>query len=93
MGWSATKCSPVFKYIAEKIRQLEGEKRFIVGGEESYGYLCGDFVRDKGCGYQLRHFAEATAWAKEQGKSLYEVLVGIYREFGPFTAKSSSQSP
>lgn len=79
-----------FKYIAEKIRQLEGEKRFIVGGEESYGYLCGDFVRDKDAVISCAMFAEATAWAKEQGKSLYEVLVGIYREFGLYSEKQLS---
>jgi len=50
-----------FKYIAEKIRQLEGEKRFIVGGEESYGYLCGDFVRDKDAVISCAMFAETTA--------------------------------
>ncbi|HNT40880.1 MAG TPA: phospho-sugar mutase [Tenuifilaceae bacterium] len=79
-----------FKYIAEKIRQLEGEKKFIAGGEESYGYLCGDFVRDKDAVISCALFAEATAWAKEQGKSLYEVLAGIYREFGLYSEKQLS---
>lgn len=71
-----------FKYIAEKIRELEGTKTFIGGGEESYGYLCGDFVRDKDAVISCAMFAEITAWAKDQGKSVYQVLMEIYQEFG-----------
>jgi len=71
-----------FKYIAEKIRLLEGEKRFIAGGEESYGYLIGDSIRDKDAVVCCAMFAEITAWAKEHGKTLYQLLLEIYTEFG-----------
>jgi len=71
-----------FKYIAEKIRELEGVKTFIAGGEESYGYLVGDSVRDKDAVVSCAMFAEITAWAKENGKSLYQILLEIYSEFG-----------
>ncbi len=71
-----------FKYIADIIKQNEGKKEFIGGGEESYGYLAGEFVRDKDAIMSCALIAEATAWAKEQGKSLYELLIDIYVEFG-----------
>ena len=71
-----------FKYIAEKIRELEGVKTFIAGGEESYGYLVGDSIRDKDAVVSCAMFAEITAWAKENGKSLYQILLEIYSEFG-----------
>lgn len=71
-----------FKYIAEKIRELESSKTFIGGGEESYGYLCGSFVRDKDAVISCAMFAEITAWAKEQGKTLYQLLMEIYQNFG-----------
>ncbi|NOU16026.1 MAG: phospho-sugar mutase [Bacteroidales bacterium] len=71
-----------FKYIAEKIKSLEGEKSFIAGGEESYGYLVGDSIRDKDAVISCAMFAEITAWAKENGKSLYQLLLEIYNEFG-----------
>lgn len=71
-----------FKYIAEKIRELEGEKEFIGGGEESYGYLVGDFVRDKDAVSSCCMIAETAAWAADQGKSLYQILPDIYVKFG-----------
>lgn len=71
-----------FKYIAEKIRELEGVKTFIAGGEESYGYLVGDSIRDKDAVISCAMFAEISAWAKENGKSLYQLLLEIYQEFG-----------
>ncbi len=71
-----------FKYIAEKIREFEGVKRFVAGGEESYGYLYGDFVRDKDAVISCAMFAEIAAWAKSQNKTLYDILNDIYREFG-----------
>ena len=71
-----------FKYIAEIIRLNEGKKTYIVGGEESYGYLVGDFVRDKDAVGASAFIAEMTAWAKDQGMSLFELLINIYREFG-----------
>lgn len=71
-----------FKYIAEQIRMLEGKKQFIGGGEESYGYLVGDFVRDKDAVISCCMIAETAAWAADQGKSLYDILPDIYRQFG-----------
>ncbi len=71
-----------FKYIASVIRELEGRKKFIVGGEESYGYLCGDFVRDKDAVSSCAMLAEMAAWAMENGKSVFELLADIYKEFG-----------
>jgi phosphoglucomutase len=70
-----------FKYIAEKIRELENEE-FICGGEESYGYLVGDFVRDKDAVISCCIISEIAAWAKQQQKSLYDILTDIYTEFG-----------
>ena len=71
-----------FKYIAELILKLEGKEQFIGGGEESYGYLSGDLVRDKDAVLSCVLIAEMCAWAKEQGKSLYDVLQDIHMEFG-----------
>jgi len=71
-----------FKYIAETIRLLEGKKQYIGGGEESYGYLVGDFVRDKDAVIASAMIAETAAWAKDQGKSMYDLLLDIYCEFG-----------
>ena len=71
-----------FKYIAEKIKELEHIKEFICGGEESYGYLIGDFVRDKDAVISCCMIAEIAAWAKEQDKSLFDILTDIYLEFG-----------
>ncbi len=76
-----------FKFIADKIKFYEGEKTFIVGGEESYGYMIGDFVRDKDAVSSCAMIAEATAWAADTGKSLYELLIGIYLEFGFYKEK------
>lgn len=73
-----------FKYIGEKIRQLEGKKQYIGGGEESYGYLAGDFVRDKDAVIACSLVAEAAAVAKNEGKSLYDVLVETYIEYGMY---------
>ena len=71
-----------FKYIAEIIRELEGQKTFIGGGEESYGYLVGTFSRDKDAILACALFPEIVAWAKEQGKSLYQLLIEIYVRYG-----------
>jgi len=73
-----------FKYIAEIQRNLEAKMCFIGGGEESYGYNIGSFVRDKDAVVSCALVAEAAAWAAEQGKSLYELLLDIYLEFGLF---------
>ncbi len=71
-----------FKYIAEIIKANEGSKLFIGGGEESYGYLAGEFVRDKDAVMAAALIAEAAAWAKDNGKSFYDQLIDIYVEFG-----------
>lgn len=71
-----------FKFIAEIIRQNEGKRTFIGGGEESYGYLAGEFVRDKDAVMSCALIAETAAWIKEQGKTVYEMLLDIYIEFG-----------
>lgn len=71
-----------FKFIAALILELEGKEQFIGGGEESYGYLAGDLVRDKDAVMSCVLIAEMCAWAKTQGKSLYDVLMDIHAEFG-----------
>ncbi len=76
-----------FKYIAEVIRELEGKKKFIGGGEESYGYLVGDFVRDKDAVSACCMIAEAAVWAADQGKSYFEALLDLYVEFGFYKEK------
>jgi phosphoglucomutase len=76
-----------FKYIADIIKQNEGKKKFIGGGEESYGYLAGEFVRDKDAVMSCALIAEAVAFAKNQGKTAYEELIDIYIEFGFYKEK------
>jgi len=71
-----------FKWIADMIRKKEGKEVFISGGEESYGYMIGDFVRDKDAVSTAVMIAETAAWAKDQGKTLLDVLKDIYIQFG-----------
>lgn len=71
-----------FKFFADLMRGLEGKKRYIGGGEESYGFLPGDYVRDKDAVASCALVAEVAAWAKSRGKSLYDLLIEIYAEFG-----------
>lgn len=71
-----------FKYIAQVIRELEGEQTFIGGGEESYGYLIGDKVRDKDAIASCAMIAELTAFAKDQGISLFDFLAEMYQKNG-----------
>jgi len=73
-----------FKYIAGIMRQNEGKKTFLFGGEESYGYLAGDFVRDKDAVMACALIAETAAWAKSQNKSLWDILMEIYATYGYF---------
>ncbi len=70
-----------FKYIAEQIKLNEGKQRFICGGEESYGFLTGDYTRDKDAISTGVLLAEAAAWAKSQGKTLIDILDDIYAEY------------
>ncbi|WP_289055092.1 phospho-sugar mutase [Carboxylicivirga marina] len=71
-----------FKWIAKVIRELEGKKKYICGGEESYGFLPGDYVRDKDAVAAITITAEIAAWAKDNGKTLFDVLQDIYMEYG-----------
>lgn len=73
-----------FKYISSMIRKKEGEKKFIAGVEESYGYLIGDFVRDKDAVGACCIIAEIAAFAKSQGKTLMDLLKQIYIRYGFF---------
>ena len=71
-----------FKYIAEILKINEGKKKFIGGGEESYGYLVGDFVRDKDAVISCCMIAEAAAWAAGKGKTMFQLLTEIYSKYG-----------
>lgn len=71
-----------FKWIAAVMRENENKKTYIGGGEESYGYLPEDFVRDKDAVSSLALIAEMAAWAKDNGMSLYDLLKQVYTEFG-----------
>ncbi len=75
-------CYTGFKWIAREIRLSEGKQQYIGGGEESYGFLAEDFVRDKDAVSACTLLAEICAWAKDQGKTLFEVLLDIYVEYG-----------
>ena len=75
-------CYTGFKWIAREIRLNEGKMQYIGGGEESYGFLAEDFVRDKDAVSACSLLAEICAWAKDQGKTLYDILMGIYVEYG-----------
>jgi phosphoglucomutase len=76
-----------FKYIAELMGRLEGRERFIAAGEESYGYMVGDFVRDKDAVSACAFFAAIAASAANEGKSLYDWLINMYVEFGLYQEK------
>ncbi len=71
-----------FKYIAAVIREREGKQTFIAGGEESYGYLVGDFVRDKDAVSSCAMIAELVAYAKDKGISLFDMMMEVYGQFG-----------
>jgi phosphoglucomutase len=77
-------CLTGFKFIADVIRQNEGKKQYIIGGEESYGYLIGDFVRDKDAISACALIAETAAWMADKGKSLFDLLMDIYQQYGFF---------
>ena len=75
-------CYTGFKWIADVIRKNEDTKTYLGGGEESYGFLAGDFVRDKDSVSACMLFAEIAAWAKDNGKTVYQLLQDIYIEYG-----------
>ncbi len=76
-----------FKYIGELMTKLGDSATYLVGGEESYGYLVGSLVRDKDAPNACAFLAEMTAYYKSKGKSLYEVLLDLYQEFGCYQEK------
>ena len=76
-----------FKFFAELIRENEGTKKYIGGGEESYGFLPGDYVRDKDAVGSCALAAEVTAWAKSNDMSLFELLLDIYVKYGFYKEK------
>jgi phosphoglucomutase len=87
---NSVKCYSVltgFKFFAALIRDLEGKEKYIGGGEESFGYLAGDYVRDKDAVSSCALVAETAAWARDHGKSLWELLLDIYAEYGLYREK------
>ena len=76
-----------FKYIGEIIGKLEGKKQFIGGGEESYGYLIGDYTRDKDAVISCCFLAEVMAWAKHNGFTMHQLLTDIYSRYGFYKEK------
>lgn len=76
-----------FKFFAELIRKFEGKKKYIGGGEESYGFLPGDYARDKDSVASCALVAEIAAWAKENGMSVYDLLISIYVKYGLYREK------
>ncbi|MHC8948655.1 phospho-sugar mutase [Sphingobacterium hungaricum] len=76
-----------FKFIGEIMTRLEGKENYLVGGEESYGFLVGDLVRDKDAVNSCAFIAEMTAYFKSKGKSVYDVLMDIYTEYGFYKEK------
>ncbi len=75
-------CYTGFKWIASVIRDLEGKERYIGGGEESYGFLAEDFVRDKDAVSAMSLMAEIAAWSKERGMTMYQMIQDIYIKYG-----------
>lgn len=75
-------CLTGFKWIADIIRKKEGKEKFIGGGEESYGYMVGDFVRDKDSASSSVIFCELAALAKSQGKTAFDFLIDLYMKYG-----------
>ena len=71
-----------FKYIADIVKRNEGKRTFICGGEESFGFNVGEFVRDKDAPISCCMVAECAAWAADQGLTLYQLLEKIYKEYG-----------
>lgn len=79
-----------FKHIAAKIKSMEGKKEYIGGGEESFGYLIGDFVRDKDSVSGCCILAEMAAYASDKGRTLYDMLLDIYAQYGFYQEKQVS---
>ena len=71
-----------FKWIGKMIRDFEGQEKFICGGEESFGFMTGDFVRDKDSCGSILTACEIAAWCKANGTTVYEYMIEIYKEVG-----------
>jgi phosphoglucomutase len=89
-GVECYNCYTGFKYIAEIVRKNEGKKIHIGGGEESFGFNVGELVRDKDSIVSCGLAAEVTAWAKEQGLSIFDLLLDIYKQFGYYKERQIS---
>ena len=83
-------CYTGFKWIAAVIRENEGRRRYIGGGEESYGFLWEDFIRDKSSVSACALFCEMSAWALDRGMSVYRLIRSIYLEYGLYYEKGLS---
>ena len=81
-GVEMFECFTGFKWIASVIRDLEGKRKYIGGGEESYGFLASDFIRDKDSASAAALFAEVAVWCKDNGRTVYQLLQDIYVEYG-----------
>ncbi len=77
-------CLTGFKWIAELIRENESKRQYLIGGEESYGYLIGDKVRDKDAIASAALIAETAAWAAENGMTMFDLLIDVYLKYGYF---------
>ncbi len=73
-----------FKWIGKMIRDFEGKEKFVCGGEESFGFMTGDFVRDKDSCGSILLACEIAAWCKANGKTMYQYLIDIYKEVGMY---------
>ena len=83
-------CYTCFKWIADVIRQNEGKRHYIGGGEESYGFLREDFIRDKSSVSACCMFAELAAWARGRGMSIYQLLQKVFLEYGLYKEQGVS---
>ena len=73
-----------FKWIGKMIREAEGKEKFVCGGEESFGFMTGDFVRDKDSCGSILVACEIAAWCKANGKTMYQYMIEIYKEVGMY---------
>lgn len=73
-----------FKWIGKMIRDAEGQEKFVCGGEESFGFMTGDFVRDKDSCGSILLACEIAAWCKANGKTMYQYMIDIYKEIGMY---------
>ncbi|MDR2813591.1 MAG: phospho-sugar mutase [Prevotellaceae bacterium] len=89
-GVECYSCYTGFKYIAEIVRRYEGQKTCVGGGEESFGFNVGELVRDKDSVVSCGLAAEVAAWAKEQGLSMIDLLLDIYKKFGYYKERQIS---